>query len=63
MVLVFRIKTIEISIELMNVKMVDMMILLSFGSVCVGVKSSMNVKFLSQTGVLWQTYSKLFCIF
>ncbi len=42
--------------DLMNVKNVDLTILRIYGSMCVGFKSSMSDKFLSQTGVLCFTY-------
>ncbi len=47
----------EMSIDLMYVRKVDLMNLLISGSVCVGFKSSKSVIFLSQTGVLCFTYS------
>ncbi len=47
----------EMSIDLMNVKIMNVMFLLISGSVCVGFKSSMSVKLLSQTGVFSFNYS------
>ncbi len=44
------------SIDFMNVKKVDLNIHLISGSVYVGFKSSTNIEFLSQTGVLCCTY-------
>ncbi len=48
--------------DLMYVKKVDLIILLISGSVCVGFKSFMSVRFLSQTEVLCFTYSAEFTV-